>query len=100
MPLAVAEGAFAEVHRVLRKKGLFFVNLICADGILFAPEFCGEVLVDIEHEKGTIQLYYNWTLINKMIDGKFNILECKLTTEQWYKKIIVNKRYNLVLEKK
>lgn len=99
MSLETAKGAFAEAHRVLRKNGLFYASLICSDGIRFPPEFSGEVLIDEQHEKGTIQLYYNWTLINKMIAGKFKIVECKLTIMQWYSQTKTDKRYSVVLEK-
>jgi len=99
MPLETAQKGFAETYRVLRDGGLFYVSLICADGVTYPPEFSGEVLIKDDHEKGTIQLYYNWTLINEMIEDKFKVLECKLTTEKWYVRRSINKRYSLVLKK-
>ena len=100
MPLAIAKGAFTEAHRVLRENGLFYTSLICSDGIRYPIEFSGEVVVDTPHEKGTVQLYYNWSLINEMVGDKFRIIEGKLTTEQWHSCTAVSKRYSVVLEKK
>lgn len=75
MPLAVARSAFAEAARVLVPGGLMYVDLVSADDGAHGREFYGEVVVPSGHEAGTVQLYFNWALIDSCLAGRFEILD-------------------------
>jgi len=75
MPLATASAAFAETARVLAPGGLMYVDLVSGDDGQHGREFSGEVTVADGHESGTIQLYFNWPLIERCLGGRFDILD-------------------------
>lgn len=98
MYLSICEKAVREVHRVLRPGGLFYCDLISGDDSRHFREFSGEQQVEAQHEKGTIQLYFNYGLINKVFSA-FSIKECILQRRE---NVIANgyeSRYHLVVQK-
>jgi SAM-dependent methyltransferase len=99
MPFDVARRAAAEVRRVLRRGGYFYCDLISGDDSAHAREFAGEETVSTEHEKDTVQSYFNFAKIQQLVDGRMELLECNLV-----RKIDVLKgqfigRYHLVQRK-
>lgn len=99
MSLELSKKSFDEVFRVLRKEGLFNVDLICADGINYSDGFSGETIVQTDHEKDTIQLFFNEILINELIGDKFIILEKIVETREYKVEGIQHKRFYLTLKK-
>lgn len=100
MSFSIAREACKDVARVLVPGGLFYCDLISGDDSSHAREFCGEEVMSSKHEEGTIQSYFNFSKINQLIDGMFEILECKLITRE---EVIQNRctaRYHLVLKRK
>jgi len=65
MSFELAGRILLELDRVT--KNLLFVSLISGDDSSHFREYCGEEIVETEHEKGTIQTYYNWSKILEII---------------------------------
>lgn len=99
MPLEVAKEAVAEVARALKVDGLFYCDVISGDDSLHFREFDKEEIVQTEHEKGTIQSYFNFTKITSMVSPLFHMVECMIVKKE---SVISNQssaRYHLVLRK-
>jgi SAM-dependent methyltransferase len=75
MPLATAEAAFADAARVLAPGGLMYADVVSGDDGTHGREFAGEVTVPTGHEAGTIQLYFNWALVERCLGGRFEVLD-------------------------
>jgi len=61
----MAEKVIKELDRVTDK--LTFISFISGDDSEHYREYSKEEIVQTEHEKNTIQCYYNWTKINDLI---------------------------------
>ena len=78
MPFDLAQAGAAEIARITQSGGYFYCNLISGDEMGRAPDFCGEVVVQRQHERDTIQSYFNYTKIKLLLDPFFEILDCTL----------------------
>jgi hypothetical protein len=77
-----------------------FISLISGDCDKYYPEFSQDVVVEEQHEKGTIQSYYNYTKVLELInDTNFKIKEIRKITEEGINFKYKNARYFIVLEK-
>jgi SAM-dependent methyltransferase len=99
MPFNIAQRAIAEVRRVLRAGGYFYCDLISGDDSAHAREFAGEQTVRIEHERDTIQSYFNFAKIERLIDSRLELLECNLVKKTDVLKGGFIGRYHCVLRK-
>lgn len=99
MPFAIARAACIELSRVMPAGGLFYCDLISGDDSNHAREFSGEEIVSTQHEKGTIQLYFNLERIHSLIGGEFSIRECILVRRENVLLGGYTSRYHLVLER-
>lgn len=98
MYFSVARNLLKEIDRVC--KNLFFLSLISGDDSFHFREYCGEEIVESEHEKGTVQSYFNFSKIKELISNvNFEIIWAHLITDE----SIIDKykygRYYLVLRK-
>lgn len=96
------ESAVASAHeasRVLKRGGLFYCDLISGDDSVHSPDFSGEEVVATEHEKGTIQLYFNMPLIEKLFSGLFDITDAILIRRTHIPSGRFISRYHLVLHR-
>jgi ubiquinone/menaquinone biosynthesis C-methylase UbiE len=100
MSLENSMNAFKEAARVLSPSGYFYCDLISGDDSDHSADFGGEELVNTEHEKNTLQLYFNDALLEKVIAPYFKFHEkvivrrTNVTRGQFYS------RYHLILKKK
>ena len=78
MPFATAATGVAEVSRVLKPGGYFYCSLISSDQTGYAPDFSGEIIVETQHEQGTIQTFFNRSKIDALFGGQFDIVQCLL----------------------
>jgi SAM-dependent methyltransferase len=78
----VARQAAKECARVLRPGGLFYCDLISPDDSRHGREFAGEEIVSTQHERDTIQSYFNFTRIHQLFDGLFEIVEATLCRQE------------------
>lgn len=78
MPFETAQAGVAEIARILRSGGYFYCNLISGDEAGRDPDFCEEIIVQTEHERNTIQSYFNRTKIRRLLEPLFEILSCQL----------------------
>jgi SAM-dependent methyltransferase len=99
MPFDIAKKAIPEVCRVLVAGGYFYCDLISGDESAHAREFAGEEVVRIEHERDTIQSYFNFAKIQRLIDGRLELLECSLVRKTDVLKGSFIGRYHCVLRK-
>jgi ubiquinone/menaquinone biosynthesis C-methylase UbiE len=77
-----------------------FISLISGDCDKYYPEFSQDIVVEEQHEKGTIQSYYNYTKVLELInDTNFKIKEIRKITEEGINFKYKNARYFIVLEK-
>ena len=89
-----------DTFRVLKPGGYFYCDLISGDDSFHDPDFSGEEIVQDEHEKNTIQLYFNGNLIDNFFSKYFEIIEntlikrTSITTDRY------TSRYHLILRKK
>jgi SAM-dependent methyltransferase len=95
-----AKIAVREVARVLVKGGLFYCDLISGDHSSKYREYCGEEIVATEHEKGTVQSYFNFSKIEKLFLDFFEIVECKHIKHENCLAPGYHSRYHIVLKRK
>ncbi len=104
MPFELAKKIIKEIERVTKK--YFFVSLISSNSMdLFSHNnnnklFDGEIEVEEDHEKGTIQSFFSRKKIDEFIkDTNFRIKWCELHSVEGYVNNYKNGRWYLVLEK-
>lgn len=95
-----AKDAIKEVNRVIEKDGLFYIDLISGDNSSHYREYAGEEIVNTRHEHGTVQSYFNFTKINQLIEGYFEILENILIKNESVISGGYHSRYHLILRRK
>jgi SAM-dependent methyltransferase len=99
MPFDLARAVSTELARVMAPTGLFYCDLVSGDDSCHAREYSGEEIVVSAHERGTVQLYFNLSLIRSLFDGLFDITECNLIRREDVIKGGFTSRYHLVLKK-
>lgn len=98
MYFELSKKVMKELDRVT--KHLLFISLISGDDDKHYREFNEEEIVEAQHEKGTIQSYYNWEKIQRLFDNtNFSITWCHLNTEKSITSKYKYGRYHLVLSK-
>ena len=106
LPFTLAKQLIREIDRVTKK--YFYLSLISSSSItLFdldshkdEKDFDGEIIVQEQHEFGTIQSFYNLDKINALINGTNFKISCGELIE--HQNILDKKthgRYHIVLEK-
>lgn len=100
MSQEICRNAISECSRVLKKGGCFYCDLVSGDDSKHEEEFSGEEIVQTEHEKNTIQLYFNRNLIDSFFTEFFEILEIILIKKIDLLSNHYISRYHLVLKKK
>jgi len=87
-----------ELDRTVKK--LLYLSLISGDNDLYYREFEGDVVVDTQHEKNTIQSYYNYSKIMAFIrDTRWKVKWLNLIMEESLISRFKYGRYHIVLEK-
>lgn len=69
VPFSIAKKIAREIGRVSAADGLVYVDLISSDDHERDPSFTGEEELDREHERGTIQSYFDPAKIQELFDG-------------------------------
>ncbi|WP_417684179.1 class I SAM-dependent methyltransferase [Roseibium sp.] len=75
MPFAIALECMAEISRVLKPGSLFYLDLISNDDTDVEPGFSSEVVVEKQHEIGTIQSYFDEAKIDRLLGNSFDLIE-------------------------
>lgn len=99
MPFEIARAACIELARVMEVGGLFYCDLISGDDSRHAREFSGEEVVKTSHEQGTIQLYFNLSKTQSLLEGVFEIEECNLIRRENVLRGGYSSRYHLILRR-
>ncbi|AWW26391.1 class I SAM-dependent methyltransferase [Acetobacterium sp. KB-1] len=89
-----------EVFRVLKKGCYFYFDVVSGDDFNHYREYAGEELVKSEHEKNTIQSYFNYRKIKKLLGDNFEIIECILIQRESVINQIKNSRYHIIAKKR
>ena len=82
-----------------KKNGLFYFDVISGDDKRRYREYACEEVVETDHEKGTIQAYYNWTKIRELASIGFSIIEAQLIKKESLINNAMNARYHIVFRK-
>ena len=99
MPFDIAMKGMKELHRCLKDEGKVYFDLISdVDSSFNGKDF--ESIVSDDHEKGTIQSYFNKEKIDELIQGLFSIVDIELNTKTNTLNKNINARWSLVVEKK
>tara|TARA_B100001750_G_C15521970_1_gene612491 strand:- start:5839 stop:6519 length:681 start_codon:yes stop_codon:yes gene_type:complete len=94
----LAKIVLKELSRVTKK--LLFISFISGDHHKFFREYSGEEIVSRDHEKGTVQSWYNWNkILNLIKDSDFKIIWARLITEESLIDQLKHGRYYIVLKK-
>jgi hypothetical protein len=99
MPFEIARAACVELARVMPIGGLFYCDLISGDDSQHAREFNGDEIVNTAHKQGTVQLYFNLSKIQLMIQDVFELEECNLIRRENILRGGYTSRYHLVLKR-
>lgn len=100
MPFALAKKVTQNAERMLTNNGYFYLDLISGDSSSYSREFAGEVVVKKQHEKGTIQSYFNLCKIKELIkNSSFSIIDCLLIKEKDILNGSYGSRYYITLKK-
>ncbi|WP_432775378.1 class I SAM-dependent methyltransferase [Brevibacillus gelatini] len=99
MHFEIAKTAIAETARVLQKGALFYCDLISGDDSKHSREYASEEIVQTQHEKGTVQSYFNYKKILELIGDHFEIVEANLIRKENILSGDFFSRYHLVLKK-
>ena len=60
MPYKVAQNGIKEIHRILKPDCVFYCSFISPLGTSLGKDYDGEIIINDEFEKGTIQSYFNY----------------------------------------
>ena len=87
------------LQELLNLMVFFYCDLVSGDDSQHAREFSGEEIIKTDHEKGTVQTYFNLEKIHLMIEGIFDLVECILIRRENVLKGCFSCRYHIVLKK-
>jgi len=99
MPYDVARSVVQDLQRVMSPGALFYCDLISGDDSDHYREFSGEKIVETQHERGTMQCYFNMSKIEKLFKNLFSIEECQLIRHEHVLKGTYHSRYCLILRR-
>jgi len=100
MSYDIAKRACTEVARIIKPNGLFYCDVISGDDSAHCREFSGEEIVETTHENGTVQLYFNFSMLKSLFEDLFEIVECNLIRRENVIHGKFTSRYHLVLKSK
>jgi SAM-dependent methyltransferase len=80
MPFKTAVDGISELYRVSKPGAFFYCSLISGVDSKFSKSFSEELVVEDEHENGTIQSYFDKSKIVRLIEPLFEIVSCELHT--------------------
>lgn len=99
MTLDQAKGSVAEVARILKSGGLFYVDLISDQSSRFGKRLSEhEFLVDEDHERGTVQLFYTANLIDSVFSA-FTVNSMRLAQILDREGKVLSARWSCVMQK-
>ncbi|MGB3946579.1 MAG: class I SAM-dependent methyltransferase [Bacteroidia bacterium] len=100
MSLQNCQKSIVEAHRVLKSGGYFYCDLISGDDSEHDSNFSGEEVIKTEHERDTIQLFYNENLIKNLYSKYFEITDMILIKRNSITNNQGTSRYHIVFRKK
>ena len=77
MPYKVAQNGIKEIHRILKPDCVFYCSFISPLGTSLGKDYDGEIIINDEFEKGTIQSYFNYKKIEDLLNPYFKIISCE-----------------------
>lgn len=96
MYFSIARDVMADTHRVLKPNAPFYLDVVSGDDSDHAREYCGDEVVDTQHEQNTIQCYYNYGRVEALADNHFSLEECTLIHRENVLDGRATARYHLV----
>lgn len=95
MPFEIARAGIKELHRVTSDNALFYCDLIRDD----SAGSVAEEIVSSDHEKGTVQSYFNEIKINKLFKDYFSVQEMVIVNRVNSANGTVNSRFHLIMKR-
>ena len=99
MPFDMALACIADLARVVRPGGLFYLDLISGDDSDCTPGFAGEMVVEKAHERGTVQSYFDEAKIGRLLAGRFAVRELVLVRRAVLNPPNHGSRFHIVAER-
>jgi SAM-dependent methyltransferase len=99
MAFDLALRAVDEVRRVLMPSGLFYCDLVHADGHSKSLGEAEETLVEDDFERGTVQSYFDEQRLKKLFAGRLEVVEQTLVTHRSALDGQGSSRWHLVLRR-
>ncbi|MDH5716996.1 MAG: class I SAM-dependent methyltransferase [Spirochaetia bacterium] len=99
MPFVVAKKGMHELYRILKTNGFIYFDLI-SNKYQEDKTSDFEEIVRTQHEKGTIQSFFNDERINSLLQNKFKIIECyQIEKVDLINASGINSRYHVIVQK-
>lgn len=100
MRFTMAKKTVSEAERVISNNGYMYMDLISGDDSYHAREFNDEVIVKNDHERNTVQSFFNYGKILALIKGtQFKPISIKLRKDEDVLSGVCNSRWYCVLKK-
>jgi len=99
MDYKIAKEGIKELHRVIQTKGIIFFDIISTLDSSFKNKNNLDQIVENDHEKGTIQSYYDIDKINDLMREKFKIIELYENTRIDFATESKSSRINVIAQK-
>ena len=98
MEFTIAREACAELARVVKKNGLVYIDLISGEDSNHEIGYTGEEIVNTIHENNTIQSYFDYEKIERLVDSFFTIEACTLIKREEIISGSLTSRYHIILK--
>ena len=98
MHFEVAQSGINEMSRILKPGGLMYLDVVSGDETGRSAAFDGEETVSTQHEEGTVQSYFNVNKIERLLGGKFEIVELALIKREDVQLGRHHSRYHVVIK--
>jgi|SRR6266705_1659817 len=82
MTFEIACAGVADLARVLKPAGLFYCSVISGDQTGLEPAFAGERIIRDQHERGTVQSYFDEAKIARMLGAPFVVDSIELVRHE------------------
>jgi SAM-dependent methyltransferase len=92
-----ATKSIREIERVTAKNGLIYFDLISGSNVTNSLAFAGEQVVSTAHEFGTVQSYFTYEKIQRLLDGtNLKIVEASTITRERVDLRETSRRWHIV----
>ena len=99
MPYDVAKKIVQEISKYLDSGGYFYFDVISSESSANENKGAGEIIVKNDHEKGTVQSFFDMSKIIQLLGEEFELIEVQKKQTNNILKGGMNSRYYVVCKK-